>query len=117
MLPDKPLAGGATSIPSLDGLRAFSILGVILGHAGATHGAPQFLKPFEHTGNVGVRMFFVISGFLITRLLMREREATGTVSLGNFFARRALRILPAFFFFIGVVWIMSASGLTDLRDG
>ncbi|GAA4592006.1 peptidoglycan/LPS O-acetylase OafA/YrhL [Actinoplanes octamycinicus] len=70
----------------LEGLRAIAVLLVVLGHAGV---------PFAAGGYVGVDVFFVISGFLITSLLLRERAATGRVSIRRFYARRALRLLPA----------------------
>ena len=54
-------------------------------------------------GALGVTIFFIISGFLITGLLMRERSETGGVSLRLFYIRRALRILPAFCLFVGCV--------------
>ncbi|MDA9979822.1 acyltransferase, partial [Yoonia sp.] len=72
--------------PDIDGLRAIAVLAVILYHADAT------LVP---GGYLGVDLFFVISGYLITALLARDLEATGRVSLGSFYERRARRILPA----------------------
>ena len=51
--------------------------------------------PFGHAGAVGVSVFFVLSGFLITTLLVEERQATGTVALRSFYERRAWRLLPA----------------------
>lgn len=76
-------------IPALDGMRAVSVLLVILGHLGV---------PFAPAGH-GVMTFFVISGFLITWLLLREYEARGDVSLRQFYIRRALRLFPAFYSF------------------
>ena len=70
----------------IQGLRAVAVLLVALGHAGV---------PFLGGGYVGVDVFFVLSGFLITGLLLAEAERGGTVSLGDFYARRARRILPA----------------------
>jgi peptidoglycan/LPS O-acetylase OafA/YrhL len=70
---------------ALDGLRGLAILGVIFRHA---FGVPL-------GGGFGVDLFFVLSGFLITTLLLEERERTGTVSLREFYRRRALRLLPA----------------------
>src|SRR4051794_1358599 len=72
--------------PDLEGLRGVAILLVLLFHAGI---------PGIAGGFVGVDVFFVLSGFLITGLLIRERERTGRVSLSSFYARRARRILPA----------------------
>lgn len=70
--------------PGLDGLRAFAVLAVVLFHAGLAPG-----------GFLGVDVFFVISGFLITALLMREHWATGQIGLVFFWGRRVLRLYPA----------------------
>ena len=73
-------------IPHVQGLRAIAVLAVVLYH---------FWPARFSGGYVGVDIFFVISGFLITAHLMRELTATGTVRLGQFWARRARRLLPA----------------------
>lgn len=70
----------------IEGLRAIAVVIVVLFHAR--------LGPFEG-GFIGVDVFFVVSGFLITSLLLREAEATGKISLSAFWARRARRLLPA----------------------
>ncbi len=103
-------------IPSLDGLRALSIGCVLFGHLLGTAG---FLpRKLVHTvgdvGNFGVRCFFIISGFLITTLLLREWEKHGRVSLRQFYIRRALRIFPAFYAFLGGIALLWALGLTQL---
>jgi peptidoglycan/LPS O-acetylase OafA/YrhL len=67
----------------IEGLRAIAVLAVLLFHAGV---------PGVSGGYVGVDVFFVVSGFLITSLLVAEKTNTGTVSLGAFYARRARRI-------------------------
>ena len=72
--------------PDIQGLRALAVLLVIVAHAGFSTFAGGF---------VGVDVFFVISGFLITSLLVREATRSGRISLGGFYARRARRILPA----------------------
>jgi len=82
-------------IEALDGLRAVSILIVLFGHGAHTIGSPRWLQPMTNMGIVGVDLFFVISGFIITLLLIRERRSA-PVSLRNFWLRRALRILPPF---------------------
>lgn len=73
--------------PVLDGFRGAAVLLVLLGHLN--------VAGFDSGGWVGVTMFFVLSGFLITRLLLEERATTGSISLPRFYARRALRLLPA----------------------
>jgi peptidoglycan/LPS O-acetylase OafA/YrhL len=104
-------------MPSLDGMRALSILLVLFAHAATTQGAPLWMdKPaFVSLGNVGVRFFFLISGFLITTLLLRELEAKGRIDLKAFFVRRAYRILPALLVYIGVIWLLYLAGVLDLR--
>lgn len=74
--------------PTLDGVRAVSVIAVILYHAGFT---------WLHGGFFGVEVFFVVSGFLITSLLIEERDGTGKVSLLQFWQRRWRRLLPALF--------------------
>jgi peptidoglycan/LPS O-acetylase OafA/YrhL len=61
-------------------------------------------------GPLGVQIFFVISGYIITRLLIREREKTGEVCLKCFYIRRAFRILPALMFFVFMMWALSLTG-------
>lgn len=80
-------------IPSLDGLRAISISLVVLGHLAKSGHAPHVF--WSYLAATGVRIFFVISGYLITTLLIRERDLTSTISLREFYARRAFRIFPA----------------------
>ena len=72
-------------VPALDGLRGLAILLVIGGH--------YFLMP-RGGGGTGVGLFFVLSGFLITTLLLEEHAATGRIRLGAFYVRRARRLLP-----------------------
>lgn len=84
-------------IPSLDGLRAVSILLVLWCHAAPTLGVAgrSALARVASEAEIGVDIFFVISGFLITLLLLREAGRAGRISLRRFFARRALRLVPA----------------------
>ena len=74
--------------PGLDGLRAISVIAVLLYHAGFG---------WMHGGFLGVEVFFVVSGYLITSLLLEERESAGGVRLSQFWLRRARRLLPALF--------------------
>ena len=94
---------GKGRIPSLDGLRTISIFLVILYHASATNGFPLWAASWLDKyplGPLGVRVFFVISGFLITTLLLNEERVRRSISLASFYKRRALRILPAYYFYI-----------------
>ena len=84
--PSRTTTSGNNHRRDLDGLRAVAILLVLAYHAGA---------PFITGGYVGVDVFFVISGFLITGLLLQEVARTGTISIRDFYARRARRLLPA----------------------
>lgn len=85
-------------IPSLDGLRAISVFLVIGGHLYLTqtsHHAGWFIYQ-----DLGVSLFFVISGFLITQILANEYQQTGKVSFKRFFFKRLFRIFPAYYFFL-----------------
>lgn len=75
-----------TYLPCIDGVRAFSVIAVIMFHGGI---------PFLRGGFIGVDIFFVISGFLITSLLIKEKQKTGGINIVNFFTRRVLRLIPA----------------------
>lgn len=104
-------------IPCLDGLRAVSITCVLLGHLVETRNFPSILNPLGHFGNLGVRCFFIISGFLITTLLLKELDRTHAVSLRAFYIRRALRIFPAGFTFIGIMYLAYRLGWIGLAPG
>ena len=86
-------------LPGLDGLRAIAVLAVIVYHANAAWLPGGFL---------GVEVFFVISGYLITLLLVAEHERTDAVSLRDFWSRRARRLLPALFVMMGLLVVWSA---------
>jgi len=107
--------GASARLPSLDGLRAVSALMVIAGHAGKLihvgRHMPYGSGVVDVWGPVGVTVFFVLSGFLITRLLVDERRKTGTVNLRDFFLRRAFRILPAYWAYIAVIAGLASAGL------
>ena len=103
----------------LDGLRAISIIAVVWHH---TVGPLQAIN-FTRFGFLGVDLFFILSGFLIVTLLLREKKKTGDISLKNFYVRRILRIFPLYFgFILGLAFIYyvfaqeSAFGQEFLRD-
>ena len=91
-------------IPSLDGLRAISITLVILSHL--VKWKHVSLERIQTYGDLGVHVFFVLSGYLITSLLLREYDRSSTVSLRDFYIRRAFRIFPAAFVFLAVVVVL-----------
>lgn len=76
--------------PGLDGLRGVAVLFVLVAHFGA-----PFVVMTSAPGNIGVTMFFTLSGFLITALLLEEHERTGTIRRGAFYLRRFRRLAPA----------------------
>lgn len=91
----------ARTFGSLDGVRGLCILAVIWHHA-----SPELPALFFSRGFLGVDMFFVLSGFLIVTLLLRERDRTGAISLKKFYARRTLRIFPIYYLVIfGVLFL------------
>lgn len=83
--------------PALDGLRGISVLAVMGYHVGLIHG-----------GYLGVDAFFVLSGYLITALLVEEQRRTGAIHLTKFYARRALRLLPALVTLLAVILVAAA---------
>ena len=95
--------------PQLDGLRALAILLVIFAHA-LRLPRGDVNSGREAIGEIGVSVFFVLSGFLITTLLIGERKKTGTIDLRAFFVRRARRIFPAYYVYLGVIAILAAIG-------
>jgi peptidoglycan/LPS O-acetylase OafA/YrhL len=105
-------------IPSLDGLRAVSIALVVLAHLNGTRYFPTLPELGNwQLGNLGVRVFFVISGFLITTLLLEESDRTGTVSLFHFYLRRFFRIFPAFYALCAVLFVLEQARVIELRPG
>ncbi|MCX5742345.1 MAG: acyltransferase [Proteobacteria bacterium] len=97
-------------IPTLDGIRALAIGLVFVGHLQGTPPLPDIV-PLRYAGTLGVHAFFILSGFLITTLLLREHAKHGRISLRGFFARRVFRIFPAFFTYVGVMTALIALGV------
>lgn len=104
-------------IPSLDGIRAVSIVFVLIAHLTGTQNFPAAFGRASVLGNLGVRVFFVLSGFLITQLLLKEFDKSGEISLKRFYFRRVMRILPAFYAFLVFVAIGSSAGWWDASAG
>src|SRR5471030_3523711 len=94
-------------LPSLDGLRAISAVMVVCGHSikvlQVGRRLPYGAGFVEGFGGIGVNVFFVISGVLITRLLLQERNRSGSIDLRAFYLRRTFRILPAYWAYAAVV--------------
>jgi peptidoglycan/LPS O-acetylase OafA/YrhL len=108
--PRPPPSGQAPYLAGIDGLRALAVLAVLVYHA-----RPGWLPG----GFLVVEVFFVISGFLITRSLLEEWQRTGAISLRGFWLRRARRLLPALFLLLAAVMIYAslfeAEALSSLR--
>src|SRR5271165_2381036 len=106
----EPADRGQRYVPGLDGLRAIALLAVIAYHVNVG---------WAQGGLLGVGIFFTLSGYLITDLLMAEQAATGHLALMNFWQRRARRLLPALFVMLAVVagWValLQRSQLPALR--
>ena len=108
-------------IRGFDGLRGLAVIAVILTHMGmyaiwvkkgvlSTGALPMV------NGDAGVHVFFVLSGFLITALLVQEVQSTGTVSIRRFYMRRILRIFPLYFLVVGLVAAMQVVGNAEVPD-
>ena len=94
--------------PALDGIRALAVLAVFAYHLDV---------PWLRGGFLGVDAFFVLSGYLITGLLLDEHAATGRIDLGRFWTRRARRLLPALFVVVGVVAIWTSISAVPFELG
>ncbi|MDO3644719.1 acyltransferase [Mucilaginibacter sp. L3T2-6] len=88
--------------PSIDGLRGISILSVIFRHFSLNESWGVWID-----GTIGIHIFFIISGFLITTLLLKEKISKGCVSLKNFYIRRTLRIFPVAYLYILTLIVLS----------
>lgn len=133
MLPNGPMERNAL----LDGWRGVSVLSVVALHLFFYHWPQEFLslraiaasgdwlefarqvalRPLQELGTIGVPIFFLISGFIITKLLIREEEATGSVSIAAFYIRRIFRIMPALFVYLTAIALVQASGVIHISPG
>ena len=107
--------------PELDGLRFLAFAAVFISHAfsqlpevyvrmGVPQGIAYVIGRGVGSGGNGVLLFFVLSSYLITTLLLREHEREGSISLRDFYVRRSLRIFPLYFFFVFVVYLFVPQG-------
>jgi peptidoglycan/LPS O-acetylase OafA/YrhL len=94
-------------VPQLDGLRGIAILLVLGVHT---------YSPIFSGGSSGVDLFFVLSGFLITKLAFEERDRDGRISLKGFYLRRAFRLLPALLFLLAFLLLLSFGTLSAIGD-
>ena len=101
--PTKDIPVRLANVPALDGLRGIAILLVMVWHTGV---------PFLKGGYIGVDIFFVLSGFLITTLLLQEFDHSGRISIRRFYLRRALRLLPAYLVMLAVFCAVSVAVLS-----
>ena len=111
--------GESHRIASLDGLRAISIALVFAHHvAGTQHSLiPAAVANQLALGELGVRVFFVISGFLITGLLLKELDKHQHIRLGRFYFRRTMRIFPPYYVFVLALIVLQAMGWIELLRG
>jgi peptidoglycan/LPS O-acetylase OafA/YrhL len=107
----KPRAAERFYLPELDVLRFFAFFGVFVYHLPINQ--PWFFWKYGILGDLaisgvfGVDLFFTLSGYLITSLLLRERDTTGDINLKAFYARRTLRIWPLYYFVIGLTFLLT----------
>jgi peptidoglycan/LPS O-acetylase OafA/YrhL len=105
-------------VQELTGLRAIAVTMVVVGHAQRVlaGGYTGLLRPLRlvSDGRLGVLVFFVLSGFLITSILQAELKRTGRIKLVPFYVKRALRIWPAFYTYLATIVILSMLGWTDV---
>ena len=107
-VPVSEMSARRGEVPSLDGLRAGSILLVMCSH---------FISGKIFPGGLGVLVFFVISGFLITRLLLAEKKQTGAISLVRFYARRMLRLYPLIVLYVACAVVVGLLVGIDIHPG
>lgn len=123
--PDDALPTRASQHPrisSLDGIRALAVLTVVLAHLlfGRAVRSSEYRSLEVLTGNklgqLGLMFFFVISGFLITLILIEELDRTGRISLGRFYFRRAMRIVPPLYAYVALIAVAAVIGLVKIKS-
>ncbi|RZK28413.1 MAG: acyltransferase, partial [Hymenobacter sp.] len=112
-------------LPSINGLRALSVTMVIIEHLGYTGLYSGIYRyhyvragmDFVRDGKLGVSLFFLLSGFLITRRLLAEERERSSINLRNFYRRRLLRIVPACYFLLLVYYLAQRLGYLEIGAG
>src|SRR6185437_6322801 len=99
-------------ISALDGVRAIAIALVLIGHSilaadSSIHTYGQLIS------DLGVAIFYVLSGFLVTRVMLLDEARAGRLRLARFYRRRSLRIFPAFYTFLAVSFVLSSFGIIE----
>lgn len=118
MLESGMIARRLEKFPAFDGFRGIGVVVVVFSHCpevleSSLYNAFWKLNQLSRVGYVALDIFFVISGFFITRLLLRERAKSGSISFKNFYARRALRIFPVYYLTIAVCYFIFHFGAAD----
>ena len=112
---ERPVAERSAYVPGLDGIRALAIGLVLFSHSVIFDEFTALHAVGNAAGHAGVAVFFVLSGYLITTLLLREEDRTGGISVRLFYLRRSLRLFPALWLYllvVGAIWL--AGGLPQL---
>jgi peptidoglycan/LPS O-acetylase OafA/YrhL len=120
-VPAVPVATPSHRIKELDGLRGVSVLFVVVFHMTKYSGYINLSETSQlicsNLGEVGVQIFFVISGFIITQLLIEEHRRTGRISLRGFYTRRFFRIMPAYWIYSVSILLLAIGGVIVLKEG
>lgn len=111
---DTPAATGRAYVPAFDGLRAVAAVAVVLSHCAAGRGALALLNSKVGLGALGVDLFFALSGYLITGILLGVRDAASPArGLSRFYVRRALRIFPLYYLAVGIYLALGYPGIRE----
>src|SRR3954468_9560868 len=118
MLESGMIARRLEKFPAFDGFRGIGVVVVVFSHCpevleSSVYNAFWKLNQLSRVGYVALDIFFVISGFFITRLLLRERAKTGHISMKNFYARRVLRIFPIYYLAVFICYFIFKFGAAD----
>ncbi|MFN3197224.1 MAG: acyltransferase family protein [Bradymonadia bacterium] len=105
-------------LPALDGIRALSLAMVIVAHLLNTRGLEVAPEVYFHAnlGRLGVQVFMVLSGFLITTMLLQAYDRHGAIDLKRFYLRRAFRIFPAYYTFVALMAVGASLGWVQVND-